>query len=242
MKPVIGITSAIVYNAAPSNNRNTDNVSCEFKEAVIKCGGFPVILPCPENTERADELAAQAVGIIRGLLVTGGPDIDPTLYGEEPVRAIGRTIYKRDIYETALIRAAVNAGKAVFGVCRGLEIINVAFGGTLYQDIFSQHPDCFVKHQQEAPENFPTHNIVILPGTRLASLFGETHYVNSLHHQAVKDIAPGFRVAARAKDGVIEAFESEKQNISAVQWHPEIMWRDYPAQLGLFADFVSRCV
>ena len=212
-----------------------------YKEAVVEAGGFPVILPFPDDTALVENFARRAVGVFDALLVPGGADIDPSFYGEAPVPELGAVSIKRDIYEIALIRETVKAGKPIFGICRGLEIINVALGGTLWQDLPSQNKAAFVKHRQEEADGLPSHHISVAPGSRLAGILGETAFVNSHHHQAIKDLAPGLRVAARAEDGIIEAFEDDARKILAVQWHPEIIRRDFPAQLRLFADFVARC-
>ena len=236
----IAIPAKQLINPPPTNQIYADFVACDLKEAIIKVGALPIVLPFPDDTTLSEEYANAAVKLFDGLLLSGGQDVDPTLYDEEPVRALGVVIRQRDVYEIALVRAAVKAGKPVFGICRGMQVINVALGGTLYQDLPTQNPASFVKHRQEAPEGYPTHNIDILPDTRLASLFGTTHYVNSLHHQAVKDLAPGLKATAFSKDGVIEAIESPTHNILAVQWHPEIMWRKFPQQLKLFADLTNK--
>jgi len=238
---VVAIPAKQLVNPPPVSHIYADFVPSELKEAVVRVGAMPVVLPFPEDAGLCAEYANAAVALFDALILSGGQDVDPSLYGEEPVRAMGVVIYQRDVYEIALVRAAVAARKPVFGICRGMQVVNVALGGTLYQDLPTQNPASYVKHRQEAPEGYHSHSVDITPGTRLASILGASHRVNSMHHQAVRDLAPGLKASAFAKDGVIEAVESAEHNILAVQWHPETMWRKFPQQLGLFLDLAGRC-
>ena len=190
-------------------------VGRSYVDAVIRGGHTPLIIPdCPDAEKwlrKADIL-----------LLIGGDDIEPQRYGEEMLPECGPTEPERDRFEYALLEAAVRRGMPIFGICRGMQMINVYFGGTLYQDIPSQ-VDTVIKHRRtETMTEIPFHGIRIAPGTRLRDVLGiDSVDVNSSHHQAVKDLAPGFRVSAVASDGIIEAIESETLPVAGVQFHPE---------------------
>jgi len=191
-------------------------------------------------------------------VLEGGSDMWPGSYGEEPLRPEWTGDRIRDQYEIALLRAFVDAGKPVLGICRGLQVINVAFGGTLYQDIATQLPGA-IEHRNARLYDQNFHTIEVVPGTRLAELYphpGFTapdrpspHYVvNSVHHQGIKDLAPYFEIEARCpNDGVIEAIRHTsrgpvKSYVAAVQWHPEFHdWNNAAILAGepLLSDFLA---
>ena len=191
---------------------------------VMSQGALPFMVPAPSgDTFRGDIGLADYAASLDGLVMHGGADVWPGSYGEEPLRPEWSGDRVRDEYEIALVQAFVAAGKPVFGICRGLQLINVAHGGTLYQDIATQKPGARV-HRDAAAYDLNFHQVDILPGTRLASLLGpQRHTINSVHHQGIKDLAAGFAVEALSPDdGVIEAIRCTAGPwISAVQWHPE---------------------
>ncbi len=230
--PVIGVSCAVTNG----NSR----ISRNYTEAVIKAGGIPLMIPVTEDTVAL----ASAVDVIDGLIMTGGEDIAPSYYGEEPHPKLGEVDTLRDTYDIYLLRKAVSEGVPVLGICRGEQLINVAFGGTLYQDIPSQHPSG-IKHNQEESGRIPTHAVTIVPGTDIAGITGIGEYmVNTFHHQAVKDLAPGFRIAAWAKDSIPEAIEcTDGRAVWGVQFHPEILTAggDTTA-LRFFRFLVSKAV
>ncbi|WP_270767672.1 gamma-glutamyl-gamma-aminobutyrate hydrolase family protein [Lacticaseibacillus rhamnosus] len=242
MRPIIALTGDSMVAPSPVINLNyADMAPNMIKNAIVKVGGAPLILPYPEDDAAAASLAAQYVDVFDGLVLPGGPDVDPTFYHEEPIQAMGRATYQKDRFEIALIKATLKADKPIFAICRGIQILNVALGGNLYQDLPSQNPQATIRHAQAAPGQWPTHHVAITPGSHLAALLGTSSYVNSRHHQAVKDVAASLKVTAKAPDGVVEAVESKKSNlILGVQWHPENMWQQFPEQLPLFADVVKR--
>jgi putative glutamine amidotransferase len=181
-------------------------------------------VPAPYgDTARGDVTVADYAQWLDGLVLHGGADVWPGSYGEQPLRPEWNGDRLRDAYEIALVQAFEAAGKPVFGICRGLQLINVAHGGTLYQDIATQKPGARTHRDAEAYDlNF--HEVDIVPGTRLAQLLRETrHKINSVHHQGIKDLAPGFTVEATSPDdGIIEAIRyTGGPWVSAVQWHPE---------------------
>jgi putative glutamine amidotransferase len=198
-------------------------------------GALPVMLPSfAGETFRGDVDVADYARWLDGILMPGGVDVWPGHYGEKPLRPEWQGDRVRDEYEMALVRAFAAAGKPVFGICRGLQLINVAHGGTLYQDITTQKPGARVHRDAEIYDlNF--HEVDILPGSRLAQLVPPgRHKINSVHHQGIKDLAPGFQVEAMSPDdGVIEAIRHTGGPwIAGVQWHPEF----HRPELGVVDD------
>ena len=242
MKPVIALTAdALIDHSPVINQHDADMAPSAIKEAILKAGGIPIILPFPADIHEAEALAQAVVPLFGGLILPGGPDVDPTFFGEEPIAEIGRTAYQKDAFEIALVKETKAAGKPVLAICRGLQVYNVALGGTLYQDLVAQNPDARLRHAQAAPGNFPTHHVTVTPDSHLATLVGTSSYVNSRHHQAIRQPAPGLKVTATATDGVIEALESVADSqFVGVQWHPENMWTVQTEQFSFFADLVKR--
>ncbi|MCT3035546.1 gamma-glutamyl-gamma-aminobutyrate hydrolase family protein [Pediococcus parvulus] len=238
MKPVIAITADVrVADSEVINERRADFAPRGAVDAVLAASGLPIVLPYT-----APELSEELVNTFDGLLIPGGPDVDPTFFGEEPIPEIGRTYYKRDAFEIALVKATMAAKKPIFGICRGIQVINIAMGGTVFQDLGVQDPSCRIRHAQAAPGEFPTHHVVIEPHSYVRSILKtDRSYVNSRHHQAVRKVAVGLTVSAQSDDQVIEAVEStQNSEIVAVQWHPENMWQEFPDQLEFFKDLVKR--
>ena len=209
--PVIGLTG------------NFQDGNCMLAEgyyqSILKAGGTPFIIPCYDD---ADALI-NTLEKLDGILLTGGADINPLFLGEEPVKELHGINPRRDRQELLLTRLAADRQIPILGICRGIQTMNAAFGGPLYQDIHSQMEGTRIKHSQELDRSYASHTVTIEKDTLLHNLFkADTIAVNSFHHQAVKEAAPGFRVCARATDGVIEAMEStEYKSMLGVQWHPE---------------------
>ena len=228
MKPVIGITTAHDI----TNNRFF--VSYDYLYAIINNGGLPLLLPpCPFN-----EIQHQ-LSMIDGILLTGGGDINPLLYDEEPSPLIGETSLLRDDHEILLTKMALEDEKLpILGICRGLQVLCVASGGTLIQDI-SKSTVC---HAQKSARNEETHSIDIMDNTLLSRVLGGTKKtsVNSLHHQAVLSYSKNFIVSAVAKDGIIEALEGKKGFILGIQWHAENLYTHNEAQNNIFKTFISK--
>lgn len=229
MKPLIGVTSDI--------DQNGDTlVQTRYIRAVRQAGGVPVILPV--GLEAIKEVCDR----LDGVLLIGGEDVDPYLYGEEPHRQLGKVLPERDESELALIKRMADQDKPVFGICRGYQLINVAFGGTIYQDMYAQLSDDLLQHHQLTDLDFAFHSIDIVGDSKLAECAGTSEVrVNSLHHQAVKEVHAPLVVTAVAKDGVIEAIESTAHRFMVgVQWHPEAMVkRDDRLSLKLFKKFIE---
>ncbi len=232
MKPMIGITASL--------EANTIKLQRENGKAIEQAGGLPVILPYVDQQDTVDEL----VGRLDGLLLSGGGDIDPFLFGEEPIPGLGSITPDRDWLEGQLIHRFLESGKPILGICRGCQILNVIAGGGMYQDIYSQKKDeGLLQHVQRAPRDHVSHLITMEKGSLLSRIFVEDSVkVNSFHHQAVGSMAPGFIVSARSSDGLIEAFESINHPfVLGVQWHPEDLFHKYPSMAKLFLAFVSAC-
>ncbi len=233
MRPIIGLTHSLDLG------ETSISMPRSYADAILAAGGTPLLLPV---TTDATVLAHYA-SIVDGFLFTGGDDVDPRCYGEDQIYACGEVHPLRDRYELALCRLALASGKPVLGICRGIQLINVACGGTLYQDLPSQKPGC-ICHGQKQPSCYASHAVQIAPGSRLHALFGDSALVNSHHHQAVKALGANLRVTADAHDGVIEAFEgTDGRYLIGVQWHPErlVTREENAAHKALFADFAAAC-
>jgi putative glutamine amidotransferase len=199
-------------------------------------GVIPMVLP-----DFAEACGEDYVEIFDGLLLPGGADVDPTFFGEEPEWKVGGADYKMDRFEIGVIRAFYKAGKPIFGICRGIQVLNIALGGTVYQDLQTDNPAAYIRHSQGAFGAYPTHHVSVKEGSLLYHALGASAYVNSRHHQSIKKVAPGLTVTAKAPDGVIEGVESiDSDQVAAVQWHPENMWPEHPEMRRLFEDFVDR--
>jgi putative glutamine amidotransferase len=234
--PLIGIPASL-WLAGEGLHAGDERffASRNYTTAILKAGGIPVILPWVGDPAAI----LRQLEATQGLLLVGGYDVDPLLYGEEPSPRLGPVFPDRDGYEIMAVKLACLLGKPVLGVCRGIQVINVAFGGTLWQDL-SLRGKPQLQHVQDCQGYVPGHSVEIAPGTVLAEIFEpEMLRTNSYHHQAVRDPAPGFSVSAHAKDGVIEALEKREAGILAVQWHPEMMLDRFPAMLGLFSWLVG---
>jgi putative glutamine amidotransferase len=221
MKPIVGITRCSRVD--------------DYVESVKRAGGEPLVLDPGEDPGRS-------LDRIDALVLSGGLDVDPALYGEAP-HATTEVDFERDRFEIPLSREAVARDMPVFAICRGVQVLNVAAGGTLVQDI----PTAIaadLPHSIDVPKDHIAHPVRVTPGTRLASSLGpsaslETCEVNSRHHQAVGRVAPSFVVSAVSEDGVVEAIERPESTFCVgVQWHPENFWRTGEFS-GLFAAFVD---
>jgi len=213
-------------------------LNMNYYQAVEETGGLPILVPILRERENLFRL----VDLLDGMIFSGGVDVDPYHYNEEPHPGLGQITPERDELEITLCRILYEKKKPIFGICRGIQLINVALGGTLYQDIKTQLSNA-LKHQQEAPAHSPTHEVLIEKDSLLFSILkSERLRVNSFHHQAVKDVAATLRVVARAKDGIIEALESRNDRfVLAVQWHPERMFKRHREHFELFRRFVEEC-
>ena len=209
--PVIGITGNF------SNGNMT--LAPGYYSSIIEAGGIPMVIPPFDN----DGLLLGILDKVDGILLTGGGDINPLFVDEEPVRELHEINPWRDRQELLLTRLAANRQIPVLGICRGIQVMNAALGGSIYQDIYSQAEGKLIKHSQDLDRSTASHSIRIEKDSLLYGIMhAESLPVNSFHHQAVKEAAPGFRVSGTAPDGIIEAIEStEYKSMLGVQWHPE---------------------
>lgn len=210
-----------------------------YVTALENAGLVPIVVPPLSGADAARSIMA----VVDGLVLTGGEDVDPALYGQPRHERLGTVNRLRDDTEIALVQVAREAGKPVLAICRGPQLLNVALGGTLIQDIPSLLPNA-LRHDSDDGRNARTHDVSIEPDSRIAKAVGAILIsVNSLHHQSILDAAPGLRVTALAPDGIIECVESEDDNWWAVgvQWHPEEMTDSpEPWDRGIFRAFANR--
>jgi putative glutamine amidotransferase len=214
-------------------------VNAAYLRALLAAGGVPLIL----SPLMGPSLAARALDGVDGLILTGGEDVDPAWYGAEPSPRLSPPSRERDLFELALFAAARQRELPILGICRGIQLINVALGGNLYQDIPSEWPGA-VEHRPESPRDARTHRIRVAPDSRAARALGGTGFtVNSSHHQAIRDLAPRLVATGWTEDGLIEAAETPDGTpwLLAVQWHPEEMHADARApEGGLFSALVRE--
>lgn len=229
MKPVIGITCRHLIDSGSDQYL----LAAQYVQAIEREGGIAVILPA------AGEFDRPLRSICDGLMLTGGGDLDPGLFSEEPHPKLGWVDPERDKFEISLIQRAKSEDLPVLGICRGMQMLNVALGGNMYQDLESQAPHA-LRHMQRRPPERVSHRVWVEEGTRLFHIIRRRRiWTNSLHHQAIKDPAPGFTVSARADDGVAEAIELPGDLFFlGVQWHPERLFRQ-SARL-LFVEFLRN--
>ena len=220
-RPVIGVTA----NFSDGNCSLADG----YVRSVLEAGGVPLLIPPYDNEENL----IHTLDAVDGILLSGGGDINPLFMGEEPLEELHSINHRRDRQELLLVKLAADRQIPVLGVCRGIQVMNVALGGKVFQDIRKQSGTECIKHDQELNRSYPSHTVRIPSDSLLYKLFEKTGtvchdglslLVNSFHHQAVSVPAPGFRVCACSSDGIIEAIESEQyKSMIGVQWHPECM-------------------
>lgn len=231
MRAIIGVSSNIKEDLL--------SVPLSNVRAITQFGGVPIVLPNLEM-DGIEEIAST----IDGLLLTGGGDIDPTLFGEEPLPGLGNIVPERDRFEVALIQKMLKLNKPILGICRGAQIMSIAMGGDMYQDIYSQRDGSLLQHDQQAPNWHGSHFVEVTEGSLLRKIVGVDKFkVNSYHHQALRDMPDGFIVSGVASDGVIESFESTYHTfVMGVQWHPEsLISKNDTSSLAIFEAFINEC-
>lgn len=232
-RPVIGITSA--YDC--QDNRLF--IPTAYANSIIEAGGLGLGISLSDD----ENYIREHLGLFDGFMFIGGLDIDAAYYGEENLNYDVNLSPERDSLEIKLAQMAIEADKPVFGICRGCQLINVAMGGTLFQDIHKQSDKVLIAHAQGAPRWYATHNVEIKEKSNLFKIFNSNNIkVNSFHHQAIKTVAKDFEIVACASDGIIEGIEHKsKKFVLGVQWHPEAMCKKYPNMLNLFKYFIQKC-
>lgn len=210
-QPVIGITG--------NYDKETCTLAEGYYQSVLKAGGIPLIIPPFQETDRL----CQMLDTIDGIIFSGGGDINPLFFGEEPIKELHSITPERDRQELLLARLAYDRQIPMLGICKGIQTINLALGGTVYQDIHTQMEGTRIKHSQDQDRRYPSHSVRLMPGSIMQRIFSSTTItVNSFHHQACKEAAPCLNATAISPDGVIEAIESnEFKSVLGVQWHPE---------------------
>ncbi|WP_322509242.1 gamma-glutamyl-gamma-aminobutyrate hydrolase family protein [Anaerolinea sp.] len=232
--PLIGITS--IRKEGEPGQTHWYSTPFSYIHAVQRAGGMPVLIPPVYPAEQLPALLQR----LDGVLLIGGGDIDPNLYGGEPHPRVYDIQAERDSVEITLVHLALETSTPLLGICRGAQVMNVALGGTLYSDIADQKPGA-LKHDYypDFPRNTLAHAVEIEAQSRLAQMLGGTHFeVNSLHHQGISKVASSLRVTAHAPDGLVEAVEVEGHPFAiGVQWHPEWL-QEHAPQRALFSAFI----
>ncbi|MGL5417331.1 MAG: gamma-glutamyl-gamma-aminobutyrate hydrolase family protein [Clostridium sp.] len=236
-KKIIGISANVITeDKKPFLGCKRIMLVQEYVDAVINAGGLPIVIPM---TNDIDTMKSQ-IELVDGLILSGGYDIHSLLYGEEPTVKLHDVSVYRDNCEMELLKNADKKKIPILGICRGLQLLNVFYGGNLYQDL-SLKEGSYIKHFEEGNPTLGFHTIDLMKDSILFTLLGEKETVNSYHHLAVKHVADGFKVAAYSKDGVIEAIERKTPFAMGVQWHPEMMQEENDKMKKIFKFFIEQC-
>ncbi|CAH2212195.1 gamma-glutamyl-gamma-aminobutyrate hydrolase family protein [Tepidibacter aestuarii] len=235
MKPIIGITTFWEEKA----KKSYDSVSHNYIKSVYSAGGIPVLIPLVED----EKVVNNYLKSVNGIILSGGEDVSPLIYGENPMEKVQLICEQRDIFEKELFLEALRLNIPVLGICRGLQVMNVALGGTLYQDINTQIENSLGHYQKDTPVNNLYHQVKIDNESILFDIFDEEKIsVNSFHHQSIKKIGNNLKETAWSVDGVVEGIEHISKDFAVgVQWHPEDLATKYPDFLKLFKALVQAC-
>jgi len=233
-KPIIGLSTG--YQNGRVINRVMLNHN--YMEAIRKLGGIPLMIPA----EATDEEREVLLDFCDGVILTGGADIHPSAYGEPVLNDTVKTVPHRDKTDMQLCKQVLRRQMPLLGICRGAQVINVCFGGTLYQDIPAQL-ETTVQHKMEPDDRTSRHSCIVTPGSPLyETVQADCIDVNSHHHQAIKDVAPGFAVMGRCEDGIIEAiWKPDEKFLWALQWHPEKIFDLDAISCRIFEAFLAAC-
>lgn len=233
MLPKIGITCFNQKN--PKSHAPYTALSDSYINAVTRTGGLPYLLP----TITREELLDAYVEEMDGFIFSGGIDVSPCFYGENPLPLLGETSIRYDRSQLALVQKVIAARKPFLAICRGNQVLNVACGGSLYQDLSLSGSDVF-KHMQSAERGDACHVVHLEPDNTFFNLFGKVVWTNSYHHQSVKELGHGLRICGRTEDGIIEAIELEDYPCGlGIQWHPEVMLESENSMLVLFEKLIQ---
>ena len=239
LAPVIGVPG-YWHESDAILGRLATAVPDSYLRALLKAKGIPLIIPVIPPGSVLETL----FGMMDGLLLIGGPDLDPAHYHQSPAEGLRKVTLARDAVELQVTRWALDANLPILAICRGIQVLNVAAGGTLWQDIATQLPEA-AKHDYhpDFPEDYRAHTIKAVAGSRLADIIGEADIpVNSLHHQAIDGVGRGLRATAFAPDGIIEAVEGKGDGwVVGVQWHPEWLFENDHRMRALFERFRNIC-
>lgn len=232
MRPIIGVTP--LYDTGKESVWMLPG----YLTGIQLAGGLPLTLPRECSEEEIDRI----LDLCDGFLFTGGHDVNPGLYGAERLPLCGETEDARDLLETRLFTRAYEEDAPILGICRGIQLFNAILGGTLYQDIPTEHPSQ-ICHQMRPPYDVSVHEVTLTADGPLAALFGKERLgVNSYHHQGVKTVAPALSISARADDGIVEGvYAADKWYVQAIQWHPEFCAYEGHEQMKIFQDLIDHC-
>lgn len=214
----------------------------DYSESLSRAGAIPFILPHLENKAEDDEFLTKLLTEVDGVVLSGGSDIDPALYNSYPQKNLGPISPERDRWELKILKMALKMKKPILGICRGFQLINIHYGGSLKVDVCGEDGESKIPHMAlMVPKYYKTHEVKITENTRLAKIFAaEKVAVNSYHHQAVAEVGEGLTVSAAAPDGYVEAVEDPNYPyLLGVQWHPEMMAAEDELQFKLFKDFIK---
>lgn len=213
--------------------------TADYARGIASAGGIPVLVPPVLDRESSIRLVSK----LDGLLFAGGEDVSPIHYGQPARAGIGRRIPERDEFELGFLRIAFELEKPVLAICRGMQLVNVFFGGTLIQDLEGDRASVDHRGDSSQCKWAPVHRVNIVSESSLSRLLagaGEALWVNSFHHQAVDRPGEGLEPAARSEDGIVEALENAQKRVLGIQWHPEMMFERFPEQLAVFKWLVSQ--
>ncbi len=238
INPLVGISASLIIDTSEKMpGRRIVSLSESYINAILYSGGIPFVLPITNDINIIKNYAK----LLDGLLLSGGYDVNPLNYFEDPNFKLGKILNERDDFEIKLINEFENLNKPILGICRGSQILNVAHGGTIYQDI-SLIKGSFIKHDQDAFEYDGTHRVTIEDSSKLSRILGKNILVNSYHHQSIKKLGTGFRIAAMSADNVIEAIENVDGSFKlGIQWHPEMMFDKNKDMNNIFKYFLLQC-
>lgn len=234
MRPIIGLNSGVSVN---EKGIPFFSLGGNYTNAVFKAGGIPVILPATNDRDAMETYFK----LINGLILVGGPDLDPASYGDSPKLATVHPAHQlRQEFSLTLARTALSHDIPFMGICMGCQVMNVAAGGSLYQDIEYQVPEYSVRHFRKIAPHYPFHNVTIVPDSLLHRIVGKTEMeVNSAHHQSIRVLAEGLKAIAFSEDRIIECIEHPQKRFAlGIQWHPEVI-HDREDHLSLFRALVS---
>lgn len=235
-KPIIGILGAQMENTSGYTPVTVDYCNHSYSAAIEKAGGIPVLLPLPSCISDLEPV----LSFCQGLLIPGGIDVDPRFYHMDPLPVLGTINEHLDRFWIHAVHSAIRQRLPILGICRGLQLVNVALGGSLYQDLSLKNPDHLL-HYQHQNRDYLMHQVHIAPESHLAALLGTSEiYTNTLHHQCVQVPGEGLTITARTNDGIPEALENQDGSIMLVQWHPEELTISEPRMLALFQDLIAR--
>ncbi|WP_026665134.1 gamma-glutamyl-gamma-aminobutyrate hydrolase family protein [Butyrivibrio sp. FC2001] len=232
MRPVIGLIPLF------DDEKDSYWMLPGYMKVIEKCMGLPIMLPLTTEKAELDE----AYALCDGILFTGGHDVSPSVYNEDKKSTCGATCESRDIMEEYLLKKCIEDNKPLFGICRGIQFLNAALGGTLYQDLPTEY-DSQVEHHMSPPYDRAAHKVEVLENTVLSDILGAgIHEVNSYHHQAVKELSPKVEGLAISEDGLIEAIAVKNHRFAiGVQWHPEFSFENNEESVKLVKAFVDEC-